>query len=68
MPTSLTMASPSSRQGADRRLYSRTPVSPRQDAEAIVLDFVEPARSGRRRLGWGWQARLDKADYSVLTL
>jgi len=30
-----------------------------QDAEAVMLDFVEPARAGRRRLRGGRQTQLD---------
>jgi hypothetical protein len=35
-------------------------ISPRDDAEAVVLDLMNPARSGWRRFGWRWQARLDE--------
>jgi len=31
----------------------------RQDAETIVLDFVEPTRAGRRPIGGSRQARLE---------
>jgi hypothetical protein len=43
-------------------------VAPRQDAEAVVLDLVQPICAGRRLLGWGWQARLDEADCSAAAL
>jgi hypothetical protein len=43
-------------------------VAPCQDAEAVVLDLVEPVRAGRRRLGRGRQARLDQADRSAAAL
>jgi hypothetical protein len=43
-------------------------VAPRQDAEAVVLDFVEPVRAGRRLLSRRWQAWFDKADRSAAAL
>jgi hypothetical protein len=33
----------------------------RLHAEAVVFDFVNPVRAGRRLLGWRWEARLNKA-------
>jgi hypothetical protein len=34
-------------------------VPPRQNAETVMPDFVQPAGTGRRRLRWRWQTRLD---------
>ena len=36
-------------------------VPQRHDAEAVVLDLVEPVRAGGRRLGRRWQARFNEA-------
>jgi len=36
-------------------------IAQRQDAEAIMLDFVEPVGTARRSFGRRWQAGLDKA-------
>jgi hypothetical protein len=51
------------------QIISRTAVEPHlgailagDDPEAIVLDFVRPQRAGRRRRGFGRQARRDEAD------
>jgi hypothetical protein len=38
------------------------------DAEAVMLDFVEPARPGRRRLRGRWQTRFDNAQLWAGTL
>jgi hypothetical protein len=43
-------------------------VSPRRDAEAVVLYFVQPVGTARRRLGWGWQAGFNEAGYAAATL
>src|SRR5215472_11477672 len=45
------------------RVISRTPAASlrAKNAEAIMLDFVQPARAGRRRLGRRGQAWLDDA-------
>jgi hypothetical protein len=40
----------------------------RQDAEAIVLDLLEPVATARRSFGWRRQAGFDEADYSAATL
>jgi hypothetical protein len=37
--------------GAGDKLRAST-IPARQDAEAIMLDFVQPSRTGRRGLGW----------------
>jgi hypothetical protein len=37
-------------------------IAPRHDAEAIVLDFVNPIRPGRWSLGGSRQARFDIAE------
>ncbi len=42
--------------------------APRQDAKAIMLDFVQPTRTGRRSLGGRWQARFDNAQSGTGTL
>jgi hypothetical protein len=44
--------------GACNQLHART-IAPRQNAEAVVLDFVQPAWPGRRCLSRRGQARLD---------
>src|SRR6516165_6269322 len=38
------------------------------DAEAVMLDFVQPVRAGRRGLCWRRQARLDNAQPGTGTL
>jgi hypothetical protein len=43
-------------------------IAARQDAEAVVLDFVQPVGTARRGFGRRWRARFDKAGYSVFTL
>ena len=43
-------------------------VAQRQDAEAVVLELVEPVRAERRDLSWRRQARLDKADRATAML
>ena len=30
------------------------------EPEAVVLDFVNPIRAGRRLVGWGWEAGFDE--------
>jgi hypothetical protein len=37
-------------------------VLPRQNAEAVMLDFVDPARPGGRGLRWRRQTRLDNPE------
>ena len=32
----------------------------RHEPVAVVLDFVNPVRAGRRSVGWGWEAGFDK--------
>ena len=46
------------------RVISFTPpaLSLGQDAEAVVLDFVDPAGSGRRHFGGSWQTGLVAPD------
>ena len=44
--------------GAGNQPHART-IAAGQDAEAVMLDFVNPAGAGRRRLRWRWQTRLD---------
>ena len=39
-----------------------TGISPCHDAEAVVLDLMNPAGTGRRHFGWRGQARVDEAD------
>jgi hypothetical protein len=34
----------------------------RNDAEAIVLDLVQPLAAGRQLISFGWKARRDKPD------
>jgi len=34
---------------------------PRHQAIAVMLDFVNPVRAGRRSAGWGWEAGCDEA-------
>ena len=36
-------------------------VAPRQNAEAVVLDLVQPVRASRRGFGWRRQAGFDSA-------
>jgi hypothetical protein len=45
------------------RVYSRTPVgiAPRQNAEAVVLDLMQPIQPRRRPFGGQWQAGFDVA-------
>jgi hypothetical protein len=43
-------------------------VAPRQDAEAVMLDFVEPVGTGRRGFGRRRQAGFDKAGRAVAML
>jgi hypothetical protein len=43
-------------------------VAPRHDAEAVVLDLVQPVRTAGRSFGRRRQARLDEADRSGATL
>jgi hypothetical protein len=43
-------------------------VAPRHDAEAVVLDLVQPVGAARRGLGRRRQAEFDEADYSTATL
>jgi hypothetical protein len=31
------------------------------DAEAVVLDFVQPIAAGRQLIGFGWEARRNEA-------
>jgi hypothetical protein len=31
-----------------------SPVAPRENADAVMLQFMQPARPGRRRLRWRW--------------
>jgi hypothetical protein len=44
--------------GARNQPHTGT-VPPRQNAEAVMLDFVQPSRAGRWPLGGRWQTRLD---------
>ena len=37
-------------------------IAPGHQPEAVVLDFVNPVRAGRRLVGGGRQARLNEAD------
>ena len=53
--------------GACNEPHSRT-VAPRQDAEAIVLDFVNPTGAGRRGLGGRRQTRFDYPQAGAGTL
>ena len=55
------------RGGMPKRTHAPA-IPQRYDAEAIVLDFVQPVRADRRLFGWGWQARLDEADRVAATL
>jgi hypothetical protein len=48
-------------------VIARTAVEPHlraglagNDAEAIVLDFVQPLAAGRQLIGFGWKARRDE--------
>jgi hypothetical protein len=43
-------------------------VPPCQDAEAVVLDLVQPVRAARRGLGRRREAGFDKADCSAAML
>jgi hypothetical protein len=43
-------------------------VAPRQEAEAVVLDLVQPVGTARRGFSWRRQAGLDEADYAAATL
>src|SRR5262245_28547657 len=36
-------------------------VAPRHQAIAVMFDFVNPVKAGRRSFGWGWEAGFDKA-------
>ena len=36
-----------------------------QDAEAVMLDFVTPAGSGRRHFGGSWQTKLVAPDLAL---
>ena len=42
-------------------------VAPGHDAEAVVLDLMNPVRPGRRSLGRGRQARFDKDHQTAAT-
>jgi hypothetical protein len=42
-------------------------VPARYEPEAVMLDFVNPPRAGRRQLGRGRKARFDKADRAAAT-
>jgi hypothetical protein len=35
-------------------------VLPGNDAEAVMLDFVQPFATGRQLIGFGWEARRDE--------
>jgi hypothetical protein len=41
--------------------YSRT-ILPGDDAETIVLDFVQPFAAGGQSIGFDWKARRDEPD------
>jgi hypothetical protein len=41
-------------------------VPQRHDAEAVVLNLIEPVQAGRRGFGWRWQAGLEEADVRPL--
>ena len=47
--------------------HART-IAPRQDTEAIMLDFVNPTWAGRRRPRWRWQTRFDYPQAGAGTL
>jgi hypothetical protein len=47
------------RRALDGYLRIARAIAPRQDAEAIVFDFVQPARAARRSLSGGRQTGLD---------
>jgi hypothetical protein len=36
-------------------------VAPGHEAEAVVLDLVNPVGARRRLVGWGWKAGFDEA-------
>jgi hypothetical protein len=37
-------------------------VLPGNDAEAVMLDFVQPLAAGRQLIGFGWKARRDNTN------
>ena len=50
-----------------REVVARTAVEPHlraslagNDAEAVMLDFVQPLAAGRQLIGFGWEARRDE--------
>jgi hypothetical protein len=50
--------------GSGGEVIARTAVEPhplavlaRDDAEAVMLDFVQPLAAGRQLIGFGWEAR-----------
>src|SRR5262249_20515932 len=59
---------PSNRWKAPGEVIARTAVEPHpyavlagDDAEAVMLDFVNPQAARRRLVGFGWEARRDEA-------
>jgi hypothetical protein len=53
--------------GASNEPNART-IAPRQNAETVMLDFVNPSWPGRRGLGRRGQARLDNSQAGAGTL